>query len=163
MTYYKVIKNNEVIDVNHVFLKWQERHNLLLSCDVSEALFIQSSDGTEIWRVDWLNRIPKNCTYSFESIEAVEITAEEYIELKKQLDLGETVPDTAPDEPPGEIETPPDDPIQEEVLSGTALRLRVQELSETVANLVEQNTLLAAKNSTLEEELQAAKIILGVE
>lgn len=164
MTYYKVIKDGEIIDVNHIFLKWQQKHNLLLSCDVSEALFIQSSDGTQIWRVDWLNRIPQECNYRFESIEAVEITKEEYESLKKQLDLGETVPDTDETETPdGETDTPEENPPQEEVLSATALRLRVQELTETVADLAEQNKTLLEQNTALADELQATKIILGVE
>lgn len=164
MTYYKVIKDGEIIDVNHIFLKWQQKHNLLLSCDVSEALFIQSSDGTQIWRVDWLNRIPQECNYSFESIEAVEITKEEYESLKKQLDLGDTVPDTDGTETPdGETDTPEENPPQEEVLSATALRLRVQELTETVADLAEQNKTLVEQNTALADELQATKIILGVE
>ena len=30
MIYYKVIKDGEVIDVNHVFLKWQRKHNIML-------------------------------------------------------------------------------------------------------------------------------------
>lgn len=37
--YYKVIKNDEVVDVlNHIlYIKYQEKHSLLLLCDITEA------------------------------------------------------------------------------------------------------------------------------
>ena len=157
MNYYKVIKDGEVIDVNHVFLKWQRKHNILLSCEAVEGQFIQSSDGNNIWRVDWLNRLPEDFPGSYESIEAVEITAEEYEELREKLELGETVEDnTGSEEQPdtGETETP--ETPTEEVMSATAMRLRIKDLEGTVAALVESN-------KALTDELQAAKIILGVE
>ena len=157
MNYYKVIKDGEVIDVNHVFLKWQRKHNILLSCEAVEGQFIQSSDGNNIWRVDWLNRLPADFPGSYESIEAVEITAEEYEELREKLELGETVEDnTGSEEQPdtGETETP--ETPTEEVMSATAMRLRIKDLEGTVAALVESN-------KALTDELQAAKIILGVE
>lgn len=165
MNYYKVIKDGEVIDVNHVFLKWQRKHNILLSCEAVEGQFIQSSDGNNIWRVDWLNRLPADFPGSYESIEAVEITAEEYEELKEKLELGETVEDNtgSEDQPDtGETETPNETPT-EEVMSATAMRLRIKELEGTVATLVEQNKVIVEQNNTLADELQAAKIILGVE
>lgn len=158
MNYYKVIKDGEVIDVNHVFLKWQRKHNIMLACEAVEGQFIQSSDGTNIWRVDWLNRLPEDFPGSYESIEAVEITAEEYEELREKLELGETVEDnTGSENQPetDETETPDEIPT-EEVMSATAMRLRIKELEGTVATLVENN-------KTLTDELQAAKIILGVE
>ena len=157
MNYYKVIKDGEVIDVNHVFLKWQRKHNILLSCQAVEGQFIQSSDGNNIWRVDWLNRLPEDFPGSYESIEAVEITAEEYEELREKLELGESVEDnTGYEEQPdtGETETP--ETPTEEVMSATAMRLRIKELECTVATLVESN-------KTMADELQAAKIIWGVE
>lgn len=157
MNYYKVIKDGEVIDVNHVFLKWQRKHNILLACDAVEGQFIQASDGTNIWRVDWLNRLPDDFPGSFESIEAVEITAEEYEELREKLELGETVEDnTGTEEQPDTGDETPDTQPEEEVMSATAMRLRILELEGTVETLKTQN-------ATLSEELQAAKIILGVE
>ena len=157
MIYYKVIKDGEVIAVNHVFLKWQRKHNIMLACEAVEGQFIQSSDGNNIWRVDWLNRLPEDFPGSYESIEAVEITAEEYEELREKLELGETVEDnTGSEEQPdtGETETP--ETPTEEVMSATAMRLRIKDLEGTVAALVESN-------KALTDELQAAKIILGVE
>ena len=129
----------------------------MLACDAFEGQFIQSSDGANIWRVDWLNRLPEDFPGSYESIEAVEITAEEYEELKEKLELGESVEDnTGSEEQPdtGETETP--ETPTEEVMSATAMRLRIKELEGTVATLVESN-------KALTDELQAAKIILGVE
>ena len=48
--YYKVIKNDEVVDVlNHIlYIKYQEKHSLLLLCDITEAQAILSSDTLKV-------------------------------------------------------------------------------------------------------------------
>ena len=52
--YYKVIKNDEVVDVlDHIlYIKYQEKHSLLLLCDITEAQAILSSDGKYGWHND---------------------------------------------------------------------------------------------------------------
>ena len=54
--YYKVIKNDEVVDVlNHIlYIKYQEKHSLLLLCDITEAQAILSSDGKYGWHIEGL-------------------------------------------------------------------------------------------------------------
>lgn len=106
MNYYKIIENGTVIDANFVFLKWQRKNNILIGCDASEANFIQSSDQEKVWKVDWL--VPAEADAGeYPPITAVEITKEEYDELRAQLDIGETPAEPEPEEP--EDTTEPDD------------------------------------------------------
>lgn len=91
MTYYKVIVDEKIIDVNFVFLKWQAKHKIMLSCDASEGQFIQSSDCTKVWRVGWLCKIPEELEGVYESVTAVEIDEEEYKILREALDLDKDI------------------------------------------------------------------------
>lgn len=79
--YYKVLKDNKVIDVldNLVFVKYQKKHNLMLLCDKSEAQAIESSDGLHFWHIDWLYNIPVD---GYDTVELVEIDKYEYNQLK---------------------------------------------------------------------------------
>lgn len=86
MTYYKVIAGGNVIDANTVFLKWQDRHRLMLVCDASEAQYIQSSDGETIWHVDWLNKVPADLSGVYENVSAEIIEKEEYDILREMID-----------------------------------------------------------------------------
>ncbi len=142
MKYYKIIVEGNIIDVNYVFLKWQTKHRILLGCDPSEAMFIQSSDGEQVWRTSWLLPPPEEAgEYPF--IDAAEISAEEYAELREKLDEGTEVPDPVDPEPePGPEEPEEPEPPTEQVLSVAEMRQRI---------------------IRLEDELSAAKILLGVE
>lgn len=79
--YYKVLKDNKVIDVlDHlVFCKYQKKHGIMLLCDKSEAQAIVSSDGSYIWHVKWLYKIPVD---GYDTVELVEIDEYEYKQLK---------------------------------------------------------------------------------
>ena len=58
--YYKVIKNNKVIDVldNLIYLKWQDKHKIMVLCDENEAQAILSSDSNTIWHEETLYKVP---------------------------------------------------------------------------------------------------------
>lgn len=79
--YYKVLKDNKVIDVlDHLsFVKYQEKHGIMLVCDKSEAQAIISSDGEHIWHVPWLYKIPVD---GYDTVEIQEIGQYEYNQLK---------------------------------------------------------------------------------
>lgn len=78
--YYKVIKNNEVVDIlrNINYIKYQEKHKILLLCDIKEAQAILSSDGKCGWHIEGLYNFPLDNT----ACEIVEITKTEYEKLK---------------------------------------------------------------------------------
>lgn len=79
--YYKVLKNNRVIDVlDHlVFVKYQKKHGIMLVCDKSEAQAIMSSDGVYAWHVAGLYRIPVD---GYDTVELIEIDEYEYNQLR---------------------------------------------------------------------------------
>ena len=79
--YYKVLKDNKVIDVlDHLsFVKYQEKHNIMVSCEKEEAQAIISSDGKHIWHVTGLYNIPVS---GYDTVCLEEIDKYEYEQLK---------------------------------------------------------------------------------
>ena len=79
--YYKVLKNNKVIDVleNLIYLKWEPKHKIMVLSDENDAQAILSSDGNTIWHEKTLYRVPVE---GFDTVELVEIDAHEYKQLK---------------------------------------------------------------------------------
>ena len=58
--YYKVLKDNKVIDVlDHLtYLKWQPKNKIMLLCGLDEAQAILSSDGNTVWHVEGFYDLP---------------------------------------------------------------------------------------------------------
>ena len=81
--YYKVIKNGKVIDIlqNLLYVKYQQKHNMLVSCDQSKAQGIVSSDGQHVWHVNWLYCFPENFK-EYETVILQEIEEDEYKQLR---------------------------------------------------------------------------------
>lgn len=79
--YYKVIKNNKVIDVldNLTYLKWQPKHKIMVLSDENEAQAILSSDKNTIWHERTLYKVPVS---GFDTVDLVEIDEYEYKQLK---------------------------------------------------------------------------------
>lgn len=79
--YYKVIKNNRVIDVldRLTFVKYQEKNNRMLLCSEDEAQGFLSSDQTKIWHESSLYKIP---VPGYDTVEIEPIDIYEYESLK---------------------------------------------------------------------------------
>lgn len=79
--YYKVIYNDEIIDVldGLVYLKYQKKHNRMVLCDESKAQAIFSSDGNEIWHVEGFYDIP---VAGYDTVKLEKIDKYEYKRLK---------------------------------------------------------------------------------
>jgi hypothetical protein len=79
--FYKVIKDGKVIDVldNLVYLKWQEKHKIMVLCDEDEAQAILSSDKNSIWHERTLYKVPVE---GYETVQLVEVDEFEYKQLK---------------------------------------------------------------------------------
>jgi hypothetical protein len=79
--FYKVIKNNKVIDVldRIVYLKWQSKNKIMVLCDINEAQAILSSDNETIWHERTLNKIPVD---GYETVKVIPIDEHEYRQLK---------------------------------------------------------------------------------
>lgn len=79
--YYKVLKNNKVIDVldNLIYLKWEPKHKIMVLTDENDAQAVLSSDNNTIWHEKNLYKVPV-CGY--DEVEIVEIDEFEYKQLK---------------------------------------------------------------------------------
>ena len=79
--YYKVLKNDKVIDVldNLVYLKWQPKHKTMILSDENEAQAILSSDQNTIWHEKTLYKIPVS---GYDEVEIEEIDEFEYKQLR---------------------------------------------------------------------------------
>ena len=79
--YWKVIKNNKVIDVldNLIYLKWQDKHKIMVLCDENEAQAILSSDNNTIWHEETLYNVPVD---GYDTVKVEEIDEHEYKQLK---------------------------------------------------------------------------------
>jgi len=142
MKYYKVIRDGVVIDAGEIFLRWQTQNRILVSCPPELAQFIQSHDGSTVWHVQWLNPAPAEAG-EFETIEAALIDRQEFLDLRALLDEGETPvePDPVIPEPDPEPDPDPEQPEPEKPMTVAEMREKILQL---------------------EEELLAAKILLGV-
>lgn len=137
MTYYKIIKDGIVIDANYVFLRWQAKHRTMLACKPEHGQFIQSTDQQEIWTVDWLNPIPDELAGAYDVIEAVEITADEYAALRKQLDNGLTV--ELPEESVDQQDIQPAEDVGND---HTETVMTPEQMRRTMIELQQQNEML---------------------
>lgn len=83
MKYYKVMKGNKVIDVldQLIYIKWQEKHNIPVLCDIDEAQAILSSDKNTIWHEETLYKLP-NVAGEHDTVRVCEIDVYEYKQLK---------------------------------------------------------------------------------
>lgn len=79
--FYKVLKNNKVIDVldNLIYLKWQDKHKIMILTDENDAQAILSSDKNIIWHEETLYKVPVN---GFDTVRIEEIDEYEYKQLK---------------------------------------------------------------------------------
>lgn len=79
--YYKVLKDNKVIDVldSLTYLRWQPKHKMMVLSDENEAQAILSSDKNTIWHEKTLYNVPVS---GYDTVELVEIDEYEYKQLK---------------------------------------------------------------------------------
>lgn len=81
--FYKVIKDNKVIDVldNIVYLKWQPKNKIMVSTDENFAQAILSSGKDIIWHEKTLYNVPVEAGF-YDSVELFEIDEFEYKQLR---------------------------------------------------------------------------------
>lgn len=81
--YYKVLKDNKVIDVlDHLtYLKWQSKNKIMLLSDLNEAQAILSSDNNTIWHVEGFYDLPVEAG-EYDTVKLIEIDKYEYKKLR---------------------------------------------------------------------------------
>ncbi len=81
--YYKVIKNNKVIDVldKLIYLKLEPKHKTMILTDENDAQAILSSDKNTIWHEESLYRVPVN-EQDYDTVKLIEIDKYEYEQLR---------------------------------------------------------------------------------
>lgn len=81
--FYKVIKDNKVIDVldSLTYLKWQPKHKIMVLSDENEAQAILSSTKDDIWHEETLYKIPVEAGH-YDVVTVQEIDKFEYDQLK---------------------------------------------------------------------------------
>lgn len=79
--YYKVVKDNKVIDVLNqlIYLKYQPKHKIMVLTDENQAQAILSSDNNTIWHERTLYNIPID---GYDTVDLIEIDEYEYKQLK---------------------------------------------------------------------------------
>ena len=79
--YYKVIKNNKVIDVldNLIYLKWEPKHKIMVLTDENDAQAILSSGNENIWHEKTLYKVPVD---GYETVSVEPIDEFEYKQLR---------------------------------------------------------------------------------
>lgn len=137
--FYKVIKNNLIIDVGTSFLRWQKRNSIILGSEVHNANYLQT-DNKMVYETDWL-KPPTEGAPRYERVIAVEIDEEEYNNLK--IILGKEITIEIPkNTEEGKIQT------VEEI---KILPLDYSSASTLLLSLTEQYNKLLEKNALLEE------------
>ena len=103
MNYYKLINGKNFVGVVSQldFRTYQHKHNVLLSCDESEAQYVQFGDI--YYRADWMLPITTN-KIEYETIKVIQIDEEEYNTLYEAVEKGEEI------ELPTEQEIPQEEP-----------------------------------------------------
>lgn len=78
--FYKVEYNGKTIDLleNPIYVKYQKKHDIFLSCPEIEAQGVMSSDHNTIWHVDIYPLIEKK---NIDTVSLIEIDKYEYQQL----------------------------------------------------------------------------------
>lgn len=136
--FYKIIKNNQVVDVNDVFLKEQKKHHILLATEPKYAEYLISSDASTLYETNWTVEHSSD-TYQAEYVEAEIISEEEYKKLKEQLQLDAVVEIIESEEMVEPLIVEPAKVTPErklEILSLQQLTKRVEELEKLVQQFI---------------------------
>ena len=80
-----VLKNNKVIDIldNLIYLKWDDKHKIMVLSDENNAQAVLSSDKETIWHEETLYRVPVG---GFDTVRVEPIDQFEYKQLKMYFD-----------------------------------------------------------------------------
>lgn len=134
MSFYKVIESGKVVDAlqNPVFVKISTRGHVI-SCDISEASGVVSSDCSLIRHIAGRDEVPSR---TWQDAELADIDETEYKELCTLLDLGAEIPSD------GDIDFGKDEEENEEIIIpedtvlAEAKELYIDKMSAVCSNII---------------------------
>lgn len=131
--YYKIYKDGMIVDVNHLFFRYQSKYGRIVPCQPKDAQLISDSKRTNFYTTNWLHILDVEVPgVSF--IEAEEISKEEYEKLKKELTFGKPVPEAPVEEiPAAPVEMVEEQP--EKVLSPIEIKEIINSLEKRIEKL----------------------------
>lgn len=136
MYYYKIIKNNEIIDVNNVFLCISKKYpDMLIPCELRNVQYLQSSDGEQLYITNWTAPV-SHPLYSPELIEAVLINEEEYQSLKDTLQNQTIIVEENEVQPSNQQEEFAENIDEPQVMNITEMKRKILELEQLVQKLL---------------------------
>ena len=133
MTFYKIVKNEKIIDVNNQFFKFLRKHLNLISCSPNTAEVVSSSDGQKFYTAEWLKPLPEGV--DIEMVKVFIISEEEYNSLKEQLAVSEVIG-------PAPIEN---EPVVEEISFTPVVEEKPKEQTISIRDLYEEIQRLQAE------------------
>ena len=97
MTFFKIIQNEQIVNVGCVFLKWNPVKRKMYISTVDDAQFVQTYDEKKIYKATWLNPAPEEAgNYEFAKVDIIDEA--EFDELKELISEGETISEEEPKE-----------------------------------------------------------------
>lgn len=149
--FYKIIKNNKVIDVNYKLFAWDNKKKIMLMTNsLDNAQYIQSSNRSCFYLTRQLNGAPSEAP-RLEVVDIEFIDAEEYSSLKEVLDSGEIIDIPTRDENIKQTTFE----VQEErkVVTIKDLVIYIQDFERKYQNLLQEKSLLEECILELSQEL----------
>ena len=135
MKFYKIKQDNTIIDTlaDPMFVVYQAGNRTVIIGDECDAFGVLSYDSSVIYAVQGMKPAPTGEEFNYATVQMEPIGADEYEQLREELDAG-TEPVDPDDEPPEEQ--------GEETMTLPEMRIAITALQEENAKLAEQNLFL---------------------
>lgn len=123
MSFYKLISGETFVGIvtQHDFLRYQQKHRILLSCDEEEAQYVQYEG--KLYRDNWMVAVNTD-TLIYDTVSVIAIDESEYGILLDAISTGKEI------EVPAEEEIAPDVPETEEQPDVTIEYVRNMKIAE---------------------------------
>ena len=135
MKFYKIKQDSTIIDAlaDPMFVVYQAGNRTVIIGDECDAFGVLSYDSSVIYAVQGMKPAPTGEEFNYATVQMEPIGADEYEQLREELDAG-TEPVDPDDEPPEEQ--------GEETMTLPEMRIAITALQEENARLAEQNLFL---------------------
>lgn len=122
--YFKIIKDNKIIDVGSTFVKWSKQYKCFYGCSGPQAQCIFSSINMKYYYDnDWLIQPPISSDL-YTTAKIIDITEQEYDELLELLDNNEDINNQSYEE---EQQSQPEENNQQHIMTINEMREKILE------------------------------------